>query len=294
MAAISKYFKEKSLFIRTLFLSLLLVFLILPIESQSAGQSLTVSFIDVDHGDSILVEFPNSEVMLIDAGSSDKGYKVYKYLKSRKIKSIDILVASHPHEDHIGGMPYLLNKFPIGEIWDSGYEHGSKKQMQFLGIIEKKNIPFITPRAGFKKEIGEVQIEVLSPSEPLITKTSSDANNNSIVLYLSFGKIGFLLMADLQNEGRARIKKWPDCTVLKVAHHGSKDGIDKIFLHAVSPEIAVISYGKDNGYGHPHPDTLKLLEDSGCILKSTALNGTIIISTDGETWSLKTMDANMD
>jgi len=256
-------------------------------DTQNPGH-LVVSFIDVGQGDSILVEFPNDEVMLVDAGPTEMGQTVVRYLRSREIDNIDILVATHPHDDHIGGMLDVLGAFSIGKVWDSGYNHGSQAQENFLALIQSKGIQFGTPRAGFFQEIGDARIEILAPGEFLLSGTDSDPNNNSIVMLVTYGGISFLLTGDMQGEERQTRDSWPECTVLKVAHHGSANGTDANFLTAVSPEVAVVSYGLDNSYGHPAQETRNLLRQNGCAVKSTASNGTITISTDGKTFEITT------
>ena len=144
--------------------------------------TLKVSVLDVGQGDAILVQFPNHEVMLIDAGVPAQGKTVVDYLKKQGIQRIDILVATHPHEDHIGGMQAVLAAYPIGKVWDSGYNHGSQVQQRFLQTIKDKQLRFGTPRAGFHEAIGDVSVDVLAPGANLLNNTDSDANNNSLVL----------------------------------------------------------------------------------------------------------------
>jgi competence protein ComEC len=220
--------------------------------------------------------------MLVDAGPSDAGSKVVEYLRSRNVEKIDILVATHPHEDHIGGMEDVIDAFPIGKMWDSGYASGSQVQQAFLGLIQAKGIRFGTPRAGFVESIGDVQIDVLAPQTPLLQGTDSDANNNSIVLRISYGDMSFLLTGDMQSEERARVSEWPESTVLKIAHHGSWNGTDADFARQVSPQLAIISYGLGNPYGHPSPLIRAILERAGVPIKSTAMNGTVVVTTDGQ------------
>jgi len=206
-----------------------------------AGQ-LNLSVIDVGQGDSILVQFPNGEDMLVDAGDRDAGPTVVHYLRSRGVKRIDILVASHPHADHIGGMPSVLAAFPVGKAWDSGYNHGSRTQEDFLRTIKAKGIRFGRPKAGFGEKVGEVAVAVLAPPPTPLLGTESDANNNSLVLRIAYGSVSFLLPGDMEREERATVARWPHSTVLKVAHHGSRNGTDLAFAKAVSPQYAVVSY----------------------------------------------------
>jgi len=278
-----------------LFVSVLILFslfaaagLFLSHRGVAETPKLVLSVIDVGQGDSILTEFPNGQSMLVDAGSRSSGSTVANYLRQRKVSKIDILVASHPHEDHIGGMLAVLDAFQIGKVWDSGYVHGSRTQENFLGTVRAKGIRFGTPKAGFTQDIGDTRIDVLAPVRAL-SGTNSDANNNSIVIRLTYGQISFLLTGDMETEERNTVSSWPKTTVLKVAHHGSRNGTDRYFLSAMSPQIAVISYGAGNSYGHPHAETVSALQNAKVKIYSTADSGTVQLSTDGKTVSVKTL-----
>jgi len=259
-----------------------------PSSATETDELMHVSIIDVGQGDSILVQFPTGETMLIDAGSEDEGLSVVRYIRSRNVEQIDILAASHPHEDHIGGMPDVINAFDIGKVWDSGYNHGSNTQGEFLGLIQQRQIQFGTPRAGFAQDIGDVHVEILAPGLNLLSGTNSDANNSSIVIHMAYNEVSFLFTGDMEVAERHEVDYWPHCTVLKIAHHGSSNGTDLEFLQEVAPEIAVISYGTGNEYGHPHRETINALNTYGCYVKSTAANGTIIFTTDGSTYEVTT------
>jgi competence protein ComEC len=225
------------------FIVLLVLALALPFlqinQAQSASPKLTVSVIDVGQGDSILVQFPDGEDMLIDAGTRDAGQAVSK---------IDILCVTHPHEDHIGGMADVLANFTVEKVWDSGYVHGSKTQERLLQTIKEKGIRYGKPKAGFSQSVGTAKIDVLAPVREL-SGTDSDANNNSIVFRISYGKISFLFTGDMEGDERATVGTFPKTTVLKVAHHGSRNGTDRKFLSQVKPQIAIISYAIGNSYG---------------------------------------------
>lgn len=277
----------------TLHLPLMLILVILLILSSGfvVADNMTVSTIDVGQGDSIFIQFPNSSNMLVDAGDSAHGKTVVSYLNSLKISKIDILVATHPHADHIGGMSDVLGAFKVGKVWDSGYNHGSQMQRQFLQIIKNKNIRYGTPKAGFTEQIGTVRVDVLAPVRSL-NGTESDANNNSIILRISYGKVSFLLMGDAETEERATVGHWSGSTVLKVAHHGSRNSTDAGFLKAVAPKIAIISVAAQNSYGHPHQQTMRALKNAKVKVYATATSGTIIISSDGKTLNVKVHGAS--
>jgi competence protein ComEC len=256
-----------------------------------AQDLLALSVIDVGQGDSILVQFPSGQDMLVDAGEQAAGPTVVQYLRSRGVQRVDILVASHPHADHIGGMLRVLGAFPVGKVWDSGYVHGSRTQEDFLRTIKAKGVRFGRPKAGFSEQVGEATIQVLAPPAEPLSGTDSDANNASIVLRITYGSVSFLLPGDMQTEERATVAKWPRSTVLKVAHHGSRNGTDLAFAKAVSPEYAVISCGAGNPYGHPHREAIIALQSAGAKVLSTAIDGTVVFTTDGKSISYTTSQA---
>ncbi|MHB9025104.1 MAG: ComEC/Rec2 family competence protein [Armatimonadota bacterium] len=242
---------------------------------------LHVSVIDVGQGDAILVQFPAGVAMLVDAGEKAAGPVVVKYLKSRGINKLDILVVTHPHADHIGGMPDVLKAFPVGRVWDSGYNQGSRTQQDFLALVKKQGLQYGKPKRGFTRDIGAVHLAVLAPGERFLTGTNSDANNNSLVLRFTYDQVSILLAGDMEREAREAWGPWPRSTVLKVSHHGSDNGTDKDFARMVAPRFAIFSYGK-NSYGHPHRDAVNALAGVGAKLYSTHQNGTVIVTTEGK------------
>jgi len=256
-----------------------------PAKTGAPASVLAVRVLDVGQGDSIFVRFPGGGTMLVDAGGSNAGPKVVESLRSLGVRKIDILVATHPHEDHIGGMLHVLDAFPVGKIWDSGYIHGSRTQQRFLEAVKERGIRFGRPKGGFSEKNGGVLIEVLAPVSE-ITGTSSDANNNSLVLRLSLGAVSFLLTADMEKEQRRSVGRFPESTVLKVSHHGSRNGTDARFLNMVRPKVAIISCAARNPYGHPHTEVLLFLEKAEAELFTT-IGGDVVVETDGETFTAR-------
>lgn len=272
----------KSLLLGVLTVFLLVIILVADVTYVSAENrkpQLSFYAINVGQGDSSLFILPDGRTILIDAGPEDAGRHVVRFLKDCGVKRIDLLVATHAHSDHIGGMKAVIAAFPIGTVWDSGFLHGSPIQSNFYKTINKKSIPFGRPKRGFTKKMGDVLIEVLAPSM-LLHGTESDANNNCLVLRISYGKVSFLMAADMEREQRATIRPLPSSTVLKAAHHGSSNGTDMILLKEISPSLIILSYGHGNSYGYPHKEVVK------AILKTRAKRfdtkkGTINIRTDG-------------
>ncbi len=254
-----------------------------------SGQNLTVNFLDVAQGDSILLEY-NGKAMLIDAGESDQGEVVSDYQKDQGISTLDYVVATHPHSDHIGGMDEILNGFQVEHFVDSGYPHTTQTYENLLTTIDQKNIPFEVAQAGQTIDFDPaVDVEVLNPG----TTYSDDLNENSVVLKVSYGKTSFLLMGDAGLETEERIMKAGyniDSDILKVGHHASRSGSGASFISAVSPSVSIIEVGAGNDYGHPHAEILKRLQKASKVYR-TDLDGTISVTTDGSTYAVTTQKA---
>jgi len=236
--------------------------------------------IDVGQGDSSLFIFPDGKSMLIDAGTPSSAKALVRYLKECGLRKIDVLVATHPHSDHIGGFPEVIRRFEIGEVWDSGYAHGSDLQIKFYTAIRDKKIPYGRPKRGYTREIGGALVEVLAPARE-IKGTKSDANNNSIVLRIVYGDVSFLMTGDMERAERKDISPLPCATVLKAAHHGSRTGTDAQLLRETEPLVIILSYGQGNSYGHPHPEVLRLFSENPRVKRFDTSGGTVKLRTDG-------------
>jgi competence protein ComEC len=234
---------------------------------------------DVGQADAFLFHLPGGENILIDAGTRSAGPGLVSRLKRLGVDKIDIAVATHPHEDHIGGMTHVLSAFPVGKFWDSGYNHGSDVQRNMLKSLRDRKVPFERPKSGFKETLGDVTIEVLAPVKN-VRGTESDANNSSIVLRVVYGDVAFLMTGDMEKAERASVGKFPRSSVLKLAHHGSSNGTDEKMLKEVSPDAVIYTYGRGNSYGHPHPEVTALVRKFGMRSYATA-DGEIRITTDG-------------
>jgi len=249
---------------------------------------LSVYFLDVGQGDSELLVFENKTI-LIDAGEIGKGDLVVADLQKLGVTQIDLLVATHPHSDHIGGMKEVLAAFPVKKVLDTGLPHPSPVYSQFLETIDARHIPYTVAEQGQTIEIDPtLRIFVLSPTSE---RYGDDPNQNSIVLRISYGTVDFLLTGDMGGEAEAALAKTGyalDAEILKVGHHGSRYSTSPAFLSRVNPEVAVIEVGKDNPYGHPHDEALQNLKTAGATVYRTDLNGTVLVRTDGVTYSVTT------
>jgi competence protein ComEC len=265
----------------------LLVFLIMAVFElpQSSPPGLSLYAFDTGQGDAFLFRLPDGKNVLVDAGTGDFADGLVARLKSLGVRKIDVAVATHPHEDHIGGMPAVLATIPVERFWDSGYNSGSPLQRKVLTILRDKKIKFERPQAGHREQMGEVSAEVLAPVKK-ISKTSSDANNNCLVLRISYGNISFLMTGDMETEERKSVKKFPRSTVLKIAHHGSANGTDARLMREVSPDAVIFTYGRKNSYGHPNRAVVELARKSGARVYATA-DGEIMMNTDGQTLTVR-------
>ena len=247
-----------------------------------AQEDLSIDFIDVGQADSILVR-NQDKVMLIDAGTNEAGETVVNYLKNLGITKIDYLIGTHPHEDHIGGLDDVINNFDIGQIYMPKIETTTKTFEDVLDAIENKNLTVTAPNKGDKIELGQAVGEFIT--EPILDK--DNLNVSSLVLRLEFGNTSYLFMGDAEEENEETIH-WPKTDVLKVGHHGSSTSSSESFLEQVQPKYAIIMAGKDNSYGLPKQETIDKLNNIGCEIYRTDEDGTIQMTSDGNTIEIKT------
>ena len=266
--------------------------LILALSSVAASNdNLTAHFLDVGQGDSILIQFDGKNI-LVDGGEQDMGPRIEAYLKDHGVSSLDLLVATHPHEDHIGGLITILNDIPIKQVLDSGITHTSQVYERFLTLIDRKNIPYKVAERGETIDLDpNLKIEVLNPP---LKHFEDDLNQNSIVLKITYNKVSFLLMGDAGIEAeKSLISAGYDLKsdILKVGHHGSSSASSSAFLKKVRPAISIIEVGANNDYGHPAKKTLDALKKVGSKIYRTDTNGNIVITTDGQRYFVSTQKA---
>ncbi len=250
-----------------------------------SSDHLTVTVMDVGQGDAILIESPAGHRILVDGGpsgraiSEDLGREMHFW-----DKSIDLVVLTHPEEDHLNGLVTVLERYDVERILTSPVETDSAAYDAWRQAVEQEGAPFYQAAPGEWFDLGRgARLEVLGPPSDLIEGAEADLNNNCVVLRLTWGEVSFLLTGDLERAGEeALLSQGRDLrsTVLKVAHHGAADATSESLLAAVQPTVAVISVGADNTYGHPSPQVLERLGDS--LIYRTDLNGRVKLSTDGE------------
>ncbi len=256
-----------------------------PRIERRISKELKATFISIGEGDSALVELPGGKTMLIDGGGFfspdfDTGERIVApFLLSKKIKTIDYMVLSHPQRDHMAGLKYIAENFNVREFWWSGSGvvpdelNGLLERLALRGAVIKT-----LNSSSASLTFSGVTIEPLGP----LPDARFDVNNSSLVLRLSYGKIAFLFTGDIGKDGEdALLEKDIRTTVLKSAHHGSRTSSGMEFLKKAGPEAVVISAGRDNPSGHPHPEILERYRAMGVKVFRTDIDGAVVVSTDG-------------
>lgn len=253
----------------------------------SNSDTLKVYITDVGQADSILIRDGNYN-MLIDAGNNSDGKKLVKYYKELGITSFKYVFASHPHEDHIGGMDDIINNFDIENFYMPDKLSTTKTFEDMLDALERKNLKYIVPKVNDKLSLNNSNIDVI-----YVGSDESDINDSSIVLKLNYFSNSFLFTGDLgSNKEKEILNSGANikADVLKVGHHGSSYSTASSFLDKVNPSFAAISVGKNNIYKHPATSTLEKLNKKGIKVYRTDLDGTILFESNGKDISVSTFD----
>ena len=257
-------------------------------ENVSGSAEAQVYFIDVGQGDSELTRLKDSGIdILIDAGTRSTKQELADYLKELGVDDIDILIGTHPHEDHIGGMAKIIEEFPIGTLYlpetSDEMTPTTKTYESLLDAAENKNVTVRTAAAGdVLLEQGNTSFKVLSPSHT----DYDNLNDYSIVTRLKVGDTAFLFQGDAETPVEEEILDSGadvSCDVIKLGHHGSSTSSSRAYLEAANPSAAVISCGVGNEYGHPHRETMDLLEKLSITPYRTDTQKTLLAETDGKT-----------
>ena len=253
--------------------------------SAAVGDSaVQVHFIDVGQGDSTLIE-SNGHYMLIDAGENNQADTVISYLRSQNVSTLDYVIGTHPHSDHIGGLDKVIEAFDIGKVILPPKEHTTRTFEDLLDAIAGKNLKITKPVVGDIYELGDASFQILAPNQDY----GDDLNNWSVGIRLVYGNTAFVFTGDAEANAEADILAnglTLRADVLKAGHHGSRTSNSDSFLDSVQPSYAVISCGSGNTYGHPHQETMKKLEDRNIQIYRTDTQGNIVATTDGTdiTW----------
>lgn len=233
----------------------------------------------------MLIQTPDGRNVLVDAGDGDSAEDTVAYLKRCAVRRIDLLVITHPHIDHIGGLPRILEEFGVSEVVDTGCPHGSRTYREVLSSIEERRIGYRlaaeSPSLHISKNVG---FQIIWPPKDYAPSGDSELNDASIVMRVAYKDVSVLLTGDIQLEAEGRIlADNPDlqCTILKIAHHGSAGSTSNELLQLTKPEFAVISVGADNPYHHPARRIITSLKATGADLYRTDEDGTVVFATDG-------------
>ncbi len=251
---------------------------------RSHDPRLHISFLSVGQGDSTLVTLPNGKTLLIDGGGMigfDVGERLLaSYLWRNKVSKIDILVLTHSDYDHIQGFSFILDHFPVGEIWLSQWQSKNKIFYEVIGKAEAKNIPCYLKKSGDSSIVSGVSFNFLNPRVHVSNqKSQKKSNDQSLVFKMNFKNKSFLFTGDIESSVERELAAVDlSSTILKVPHHGSKTSSSEEFLKKVNPELAVMSLGFQNRYHFPDPRVLKRYEEFGIRVWRTDIHGTLCLS----------------
>lgn len=258
-----------------------------PASVSTTAQSsslLKVHTIDVGQGDSIFIELPNTQAMLIDAGTNASDDIVCAYIKGLGYEKIDYLIGTHPHEDHIGGLDTVIKTFDIGNIYMPKASANTKTFEDVLTAIKDKGLSITTAKAGvsiLNSEDPALSINIVAPNQA----EYADLNNYSAVIKLTYGDTSFLFTGDAETLSEKEITGDISADVLKAGHHGSDTSSSPEFVSRVAPKYVLISVGTGNKYGHPVQSVLDTFDSIGAEVFRTDLLGSIVTVSDGKTIS---------
>ncbi|SHI96849.1 competence protein ComEC [Clostridium cavendishii DSM 21758] len=246
------------------------------------NKNLTVHYFDVGQGDSMLVQV-NNKNLLIDAGTSEAKDELIKDIKELNIKKLDYVIATHPHEDHIGSMDDIIKTFDIGKFYAPKVTTNTKTFQNMITELKNKGLKINTINSNSKPDIdlgADTKFEVFAPN----SEKYENLNNYSPIIKITYKNNSFLFTGDAERISEKEVLDKNlnvKADVLKLGHHGSKTSTSKDFFNAVNPKIAIISVAKKNDYGHPNKETINLLNKSGIKYYMTSDEGTITLNSDG-------------
>ncbi|MFA9479366.1 MBL fold metallo-hydrolase [Phycisphaerales bacterium AB-hyl4] len=253
-------------------------------SNQSRGPpegQVLLRHLDVGQADATLIQSPDGTI-LIDAGHWQRN-DIVPHLQRIGIETIDLIILTHPHADHIGQVPQILEAFPVTEVWMSGWEHTSQTFERVLDAVLASEAGYHEPRAGESVEFGDLRVEVVHPVDPL-----RDIHDN-LAVRIVFGNFAALYTGDAEVsheremlEGEHELRS----QVLQLGHHGSRTSSSRRFLDGVAPEVAIYSAGTGNTYGHPHREVVNRVTGLGITLYGTDIHGTILVTSDGEDYQV--------
>lgn len=253
---------------------------------DTGGDELTVTYLDVGQADCTVLQC-GGYTMMIDGGGRGTAEEVIEAAKGLGIEKLDYVVATHSHEDHIGGLPKVIRAFAVGTVVYRKEDNDSKIYGDFNDAVKESGAKIIVPKPGVSFEFGNALVEIYAPQEMEYNNT----NNYSVALCITFGKRKFFFSGDAEEESEEQmlgLSTLPDVDVFQAGHHGSSTSNTEAFLKAIDPAYAVISCGEDNKYGHPHSEVIARYQDMDMQIYRTDTMGVITIKTDGESLDIHT------
>lgn len=250
-------------------------------NTQPESNKMLIHYIDVGQGDSVLIQV-NNRNLLIDAGLKSDKKKLLDYLSKLNLEKLDYVIATHPHEDHIGNMADIIEGYKVLAFYAPKVQSTTKTFEKMVEALKDKNLKINVIKKGTDSiDLGQnTQVTVFSPTQA----SYENLNNYSPVIKIEYGSTSFLFTGDAEKDEEAEILNNNEnihSDVLKVGHHGSSTSTSENFLNKVDPSIGIISVGKDNSYNHPNKETIKLLNEHKVTTYRTDIDGTVVISSDG-------------
>lgn len=264
-----------------------------PAPTGALGGALDLYVLDVGQGDSIFLRGPSGKTMLVDAGTSGAFSRIDSFLQAQGVTKLDVVIATHPHADHIGGMPRVVESYEIGTYYMPDAQTSTQTFERLLDALLEREVSVVEAAAGENTLIEwekDVEVRILSPLEGVAHK---DLNDASVVCRVKYGETAAMLTGDAEAHAERRMldafpRAYFEAQILKLGHHGSSTSCCDAFLQAVKPEIAIASLGEDNTYGHPHQEILEAMEAYGILLYRTDLDGIVHVRMDGAGYMVKT------
>lgn len=265
------------------------IFCLYANQAWSVSDQLTVKFLDIGQGDSILIQTPHGRTVLVDGGPGSALLERLNEETSFWMKEIDLVVSTHPDLDHVEGLVDIVERYDVGLVLITGMLTDTALSKAFSATLERENIAvaIAAPEQDWELDDG-VFLDILAPTESVAGKVLKKTNDEGIVAKLVYGETSLLLTADIEKIGEDRLLRTDNdlrAQLLKVGHHGSRTSSTLPFLEAVSAREAVMINGKENSYGHPHLQTVLSLDEKGIDWISTKDVGTVTMVSDGREWS---------